>query len=955
MRQTLVSLDLEMTGPRPENQEIIEIAAVKFRGSQILDTWSTLVNPHCQIPLSIQVLTGISQKDVDRAPSLSEVAPYLRAFVGDDPLVAHTVSSDVGCLERKGIRLKNLQLDTYELATVLLPQVSSYSLASLSRHFGIDQDRQHHRAADDALLTKELFVHLLEVASELDLGILQEINRLTANVDWPLKLVFQEVERDKSMQAFSGVSIRQQLAAKEGLHEATLELTLLGRRGAKPLVPSRIRRPLDVEALTEVLGPKGPLAQRFPGYEYRPQQVQMMREVAEALNRGGQLVVEAGTGTGKSIAYLLPAAQHAYQNGERVVISTNTINLQDQLLAKDIPDLLDALSLGVKAAVLKGRSNYLCMLRWSAMRHRSDLTFDEMTTLVKLLAWLPNTTTGDVAEINLSERQRPVWHKLCASLDACPGARCQHLGHGSCFLFRARSEAESAHLVIVNHALLLSDVAANSQVLPEYRHLVIDEAHHLEDEATNQLGFSVRQQEVLGHLDSLSQVIAADRRAGLLSEIRAHFRGSSVPPAAVQEIDGIVRGLHERVDAGRQAAMEFYAALSQFAREHAKGRQGYDSRLRLTAATRAQPAWSTLEETWEKLSLRLADISEGLSRLQMALADLEGHNVLDYDSLVAEVGALLSFEQELRSQVGALISSPQVGRIYWLSIEAQTGSICLNAAPLAVDDLLRQFVYDSKDTVVLTSATLSAAGSCQYVKSRLGLPEARELIVSSPFDYKRSTLILVPTDIPEPERPNYQQGIQQSLIGLCTATEGRALVLFTSHSQLRQTFHAIRGPLEERGILVLGHGIEGGGRRQLLSTLRSNARTVLLGAASFWEGVDVVGDALSLLVIVRLPFNVPTDPVFAARSETFDDPFNQFSVPQTILRFKQGFGRLIRSQSDRGVLAVLDRRVQTKPYGAAFIRSLPPCTLKQPSSRDLPDLAREWLMDKRAREAAAEG
>lgn len=932
-----------MTGTRPESQEVIEVAAVRFRGHQILDTWSSLVNPHCQIPYSIQVLTGITQKDVDRAPSLSELAPRLVAFVADDPLVAHTISSDIGCLERKGIRLKNLQLDTYELATVLLPQVSSYGLEALSKYFGIEGDRQHHRAADDAVLTKELFNHLLDVARQLDLSVLQEINRLTAEIDWPLSVVFREIEREKSMQSFTGVSIRQQLAAKVGLHEATLELTLLGRREVKPLVPNRVRKPVDVDELAQMLEPGGLLARRFPGYEHRPQQVQMMREVGRVLNEGGQLVVEAGTGTGKSLAYLLPAAKFAHENSERVVISTNTINLQDQLFGKDIPDLQKALGLGFKAALLKGRTNYLCMLRWSAMRHRTDLSFDEITTLVKLLTWLPTTTTGDVSEINLNERQRGVWQRLCASLESCPGSACKYLGKNTCFLFRARAEAESAHLVVVNHALLLSDAATGNQVLPEFRYLVIDEAHHLEDEATTQLGFSVRQQDVLGYLDGLSQVVSSDRRAGFLSEIRAHFRGSSVPSASIQEIEGIIRGLHEEVDATRQATLEFYTVVAQFARQHAKGRQGYDPRLRLTGSLRARPAWTAVEEAWGKLSLRLSELNDGLLRLSSSLADLAERNVLDYDNLVAEVASRIRFSQEFRAQVGALVASPQAGRIYWLTVETQTGGISLHSAPLAVDDLLQQFVYNNREATILTSATMSTGGTCAFVRSRLGLSEASELVVDSPFDFARSTLALVPSDMPEPEQPGYQQSVQQALIGLCTATKGRAMVLFTSHSQLRQTYHGIRSPLEERGILVLGHGIEGGGRRQLLQTFRTNRHTVLLGAASFWEGVDVVGDALSLLAIVRLPFSVPTDPIFAARSETFEDPFSEYSLPQTILRFKQGFGRLIRSQNDRGVVAVLDCRVVTKSYGSAVVRSLPPCTWKQASMRDLPALAADWL------------
>jgi DNA polymerase-3 subunit epsilon/ATP-dependent DNA helicase DinG len=264
----------------------------------------------------------------------------------------------------------------------------------------------------------------------------------------------------------------------------------------------------------------------------------------------------------------------------------------------------------------------------------------------------------------------------------------------------------------------------------------------------------------------------------------------------------------------------------------------------------------------------------------------------------------------------------------------------LDVAPLLQSDL-----YDSKRAVILTSATLTTAGSFGYLKGRLGLVEADELAVGSPFDYARSTLVAVPSDMPEPEQPLYQRVLHQTLQRLCLATEGRALVLFTSHTQLRAAWQAIQAPLAEKGILVLGHGVDGAPRRQLLNTFKSNPKTVLLGASSFWEGIDVVGDALSVLVITRLPFAVPTDPVIAARSELYDDPFNQFSLPQAILKFRQGFGRLIRSQSDRGVVVILDRRVVSKSYGKYVLKSLPNCQLKTTTVPEVPRLARAFLAE----------
>ncbi|MGH7860925.1 MAG: ATP-dependent DNA helicase [Candidatus Dormibacteraceae bacterium] len=307
-----------------------------------------------------------------------------------------------------------------------------------------------------------------------------------------------------------------------------------------------------------------------------------------------------------------------------------------------------------------------------------------------------------------------------------------------------------------------------------------------------------------------------------------------------------------------------------------------------------------------------------------------------------QIASLIGFGEQFRTEGNAIVSNPSDDRIYWATLTAN-GDASLHSAPLNVGPLLQSTLYGDKRAVVLTSATLTTAGKFTYLKERLGFDDAEDLAVGSPFDYARSTLLLVPSDMPEPEQPLYQKALHQTLLQLCAATEGRALILFTSHAQLRAAWQAINQPLARRGILALGHGIDGAPRRQLLNTFKSNPKTVLLGASSFWEGVDVVGDALSVLVLTRIPFSVPTDPVIAARSELFDDPFQQYSLPQAILRFRQGFGRLIRSQSDRGVVLILDRRVQSKSYGHLVLKSLPACTVRNPTLANVPKLVEAWL------------
>lgn len=942
MSRIYVALDLETTGLDPEHDAIIEIGAVKFRDDEVLDTWSSLVRPPRPIPYKIQHLTGISQEEVDRAPPLrSLVGPLLR-FVKDHPIVGHNVSFDLRFLSRQGLFLHNSAIDTFELAGILLPHAARYSLGRLAEELGISFPTRH-RALEDALATKDLFLALLRSASQLPLSVIQEINRLAARVDWPLRQVFRDLERDKARFAFAG-SIGQQLLAKGALGGEGF-LGPLPEEG-RPLRPAPRKRPLDVDEMAAMLEEGGAFAERFPGYEYRPQQVAMLRAVAEALNRGEHLLVEAATGVGKSMAYLIPAVHFAVQNGEHVVISTNTINLQDQLFRKDIPDLQRILPFEFKAALLKGRSNYICLRRLAALRHRGDLSSDEMRVLAKILVWLPSTVTGDRGELFLpTPQERAIWGLVASDPENCLAERCPYRRQGKCFFYRARRQAEGAHLIVVNHALLLSDVAVENRVLPEYRYLIVDEAHHLEDATTQQLSFAVDQGRIEWLLRELSQDVGG-RRVGFLAEIANRCR-DAVPEAVQRELEGFIEGLQREVEGAERSLYQFFNALGLFLEEYAGGVGQYDRRVRLTGGARIQPAWADVEVAWDNLSAHLFKLGEGLGKLCGGLGELEGYDIPYYEDMLQELASFAHRVQELHEQMNAIVAQPQPSGIYWAEVSAQDGSVSLHAAPLHVGPLVERHLFAPKECVILTSATLCTEGDFSFIRERLNAWEARELALDSPFDYASSTLLYIPTDIPEPNQPHHQRAVEEALIELCRATRGRTLVLFTSYSQLRHTAKAIARPLAEDDIVVYEQG-GGASRAQLLENFRTTSRAVLLGTRSFWEGIDVVGEALSCLVIARLPFSVPDDPIFAARSEAFEDPFGQYAVPEAVLRFRQGFGRLIRSKTDRGVVVVMDKRILTKSYGRAFLNSLPPCNVRQGPVADLPSLAARWIDGKEA-------
>jgi DNA polymerase III epsilon subunit family exonuclease len=646
-----------------------------------------------------------------------------------------------------------------------------------------------------------------------------------------------------------------------------------------------------------------------------------------------------------SVGYLIPAAVWALQNNERVVISTNTLNLQDQLIRKDIPDLQAALGLDFRAALLKGRSHYLCPRRLDSLRRHGPKTADEMRVLAKVLVWLSesegNTDSAGLPlnELSLGPHERAIWLRISAEDEGCTGDMCQGKMQGRCPFFRARRAAQAAHVVIVNHALLLADIASENRVIPDYRYLVIDEAHHLEAATTDGLSFEVNRPDLERRLRDLG-----GPSAGTLGMISAGTHGA-LPPDLYGRFERDVSRAFDGATSGLALSRHFFDAVAQFMEEQreAQALGEYTQQVRVIPATRTQPYWEQVQMHWEELRRVLSPLGELLTRLAGALGELEEYDIEDREDLMSAATAAGRYLNELVTNLNGLVFKPDPSLIYWAEVRRESDRVSLHAAPLHVGPLVQKHLWNAKESVVLTSATLTTAGEFDYVRGRLSAAEADEVSVGSPFDYETSTLLYLPNDIPEPhQRVEYQRAVEKALIETVTATRGRTLVLFTSYAQLKQTAQAIRGPLANANIDVYDQS-DGTPRSTLLDNFKTAASGVLLGTKSFWEGVDVPGEALSLLVIVKLPFDVPTDPIIAARSETFERAFNDYNLPEAVLKFRQGFGRLIRSRSDRGVVVILDRRLLTKQYGRMFLDSLPACTVRMAPLAQLPRDAARWI------------
>lgn len=934
MTQTIVALDLETTGLDPQRDTIIEIGAVKFKGDRIEEEFSTLINPNRPIPYNIVQLTGINDAMVAKAPKLSAVLPKLEDFVGEATVLGHNVKFDLSFLQAQKILRYNDVADTYSLASALLPGAARYGLGALAKELAILLPATH-RALDDARVTVAVYQTLFKKALSLPLDLLAEITQYSQDIDWNVGHFFEDAMRART---------KEKVSAKQARSGALGPLFNQGEKEPRPLVRAETATPLNIDEVAAVLEPGGPFAKQFPAYEFRSEQVAMLRAVARAFSEGLHLMVEAGTGTGKSMAYLIPAVKWATQNSERVVISTNTINLQDQLVNKDIPDLQSALSEPFRAALLKGRGNYLCPRRLENMRKHRPRTADELRVLAKTLVWL-NEQNGALPANppSLGPVDYGAWNKLSAEDENCTQDMCRERMQGTCPFFRARKAAEGAHIIVINHALLLADIATENRVLPDYGYLVLDEAHHLEAATTDGLSFEWSQSDTERRVKDLGGA-----NSGLLGEVLSSAREKLMPDHYLT-LEMAVGEIYEHATTALKLARGFFESVAAFMEERRDGRpvSEYGQNLRILPATRTLPLWSQIEIQWDQLKPHLNALAEKLGKLATTLVKWSKDKDLEFgeaEDLASSVNQFARYFTALVINGEGLTVKPEPTAIYWAEASNRDGRISLHAAPLHVGPLVEKYLWMAKESVVMTSATLTTAADFRYIKGRLNASEVvDELAVGSPFNYEASTLLYLATDMPEPQAKfEYQKALEKSLIDLCTATRGRALVLFTSYAQLKQTASAIRGPLQRAGVEIYDQS-DGSSRTTLLENFKTSEGGVLLGTKSFWEGVDVPGEALSVLVITRLPFAVPDDPIVAARAETFEKPFDEYSVPEAVLKFRQGFGRLIRTKSDRGVVVVLDRRILSKAYGRMFLDSLPRCTVRRAPLAQLPKDAARWL------------
>lgn len=649
--------------------------------------------------------------------------------------------------------------------------------------------------------------------------------------------------------------------------------------------------------LREIFSPGGLIAQHLDGYEFREEQLQMAHEVSRALTSSDHLIVEAGTGVGKSFAYLIPAISHALRSEQKVVISTNTISLQEQLVTKDIPFLQRVLPRDFNILLAKGRRNYLSRRRLkNLLNYERGLfdTYEEVEQLAAIEEWAEQSVDGSRADLPLQPHAQ-VWDKVASDRDNCLGRNCET--YDTCFYFKVRREMHNADLLIINHHLLFSDLAIRQAsdstmgILPDYDYLIIDEAHHLEATATSHASINFNNTRVKWLLDSLYNERSDDGLA-------RRFNSSELEA--------------QTIEAREQTNKLFNSIL-----EEIKGLEegGYGTTL-----THRIHEGDFIENV---LDAPLAAIEKTLKGLQDQAPTEDDEQ---------EIIAHQRHCERLRDELDMLIRQNDPNYVYWIEISTRNHPprIVLNATPANVNQMLQEYLFREKSSVIMTSATLSTNRNFAYFKARVGINDCRELLVHSPFNFKEQVQLHIPKDMPDPRSREFTSSVIDKIRHYLRLTHGKAFVLFTSYKMMDEVYDAIAPDLEEIGITAFKQGGDLS-RTDMLEAFREDTDSVLFGTASFWEGVDVRGAALSNVIITRLPFEVPTHPVMEARvkqiKESGGDEFSEFSLPEAILRLKQGFGRLIRTKNDRGIVVILDPRIQTRSYGRAFLRSLPTCEI----------------------------
>ena len=915
LKLSFVCLDTETTG-LDETAEIIEIGMVKVVDGEIVDTFTQLIKPNEPIPENIVQLTGIDDSMVKDQPYWNDVEASILSFLGDFTLVAHNVSFDKKMLERHLNReLPNQWLDTHDVAKIFLPTLTSYKLISIAGALHVE-GHGFHRATEDALVTSKVLLKLTEIACSASPFTIGDIIEIFKNEACGLTSFLQKVHSETVSNAYIGKIYQEEEEAVS--------------YGKTPLLTFSERR--------KFFDPDGPMAKEMPSYQMRSQQVKMLDKISTAFLNETHGVIEAGTGTGKSFAYLVPALLWAYENECRVVVSTNTIALQEQLYHKDIPFLKKCLNFDFPVALSKGRANYICMRRFQQYKRQApSFSWMEKIFVAQLIYWLTLNHQGDREMLNLNKLEHQYWASVSSQSETCMGNRCSLFR--DCFYMNNRKACENSMLIITNHSLLLQNLKLENQVLPGFEHVIIDEAHNLEDEATRQFTDTVDLEfirKTCQHLLRKNSVV--NRILDTVKESHEESESYGNLLLTQRELADDIHFLDEQI----QKTIQFIFTVEHLSR---------NNEWRITDKERNAKWWKELSVLLNQTKDLIITVHNRLSRIRNLIDLFE-----ELDLLARELVFNQNWFKEQYQYIETFVEEKRKRDIYWITYNNSSwgANLCLSVAPIDVMPLLKERLFDQNTSVILTSATLAIANNLKYTAQLYLLSEDEYVsyITPSPFDYNTQSCIAIPTDIADYSKVSeevYSNMLIDSLEKIFLSVTGGVLVLFTSYAMLNKTYFALKRNPKLNNFNILAHG-QDGNRTSILQCLNQSDNTIVLGANSFWEGVDIKGTGLTTLVITKLPFQPPTKPITSAKMEYIQsqgkNSFSSYSLPQAVLKFRQGCGRLIRTSNDWGSVIILDKRVISKSYGKEFIRSLPEQPLLKKPLAEICKTLHVWMKKK---------
>ncbi len=916
VEEEYVFLDTETTGLDATSDELIEIAAVIGRGPDIVDSFQTFVDPGRAIPEEIAELTGITDEDVEGAPAAASAVERFVDFAGDRSIVAHNASFDRSFIMRHADSrtLTGDWLDSLALARIALPRLKGHRLADLAGMFEVDIE-SHHRALDDVEALARIWRILLCALSDLPAGICEEIARLSPQTDWPLRSTFKQIAGLNPGKNFSLKACRSKRVRQGGL------------RSKADAVDVLVQAPED-ETLEQAFSEAGIAGAMYEAYEPRGEQIEMAKEVADAFGASKVCAIEAGTGVGKSLAYLVPAALIARKNEITVGVATKTNALMDQLVYHELPRLSQALveqdpdglfsNDPLDYVALKGYEHYPCLrkLEHLVLDADEERPTDEIEILAALYTFVAQSSFGDLDALNL-HWQQSIRYQIEASANDCLKTKCRFYPT-LCFLHGARRRANSADIVVTNHALLFRDMEADGTILPPIRHWIVDEAHGAEEEARRQLSAEISARD----LDALLQRFTASR-SGIIAVIRRkadEVEGASQLYAPVAEIE-------EQIDKITPIAESFFSYVKDLGVQATDARGGYQrSTLWVSPELRETAAWSILSQTGHSLASKLDELIRQMRHLVTLLEQYEDA----YTVQAADIANSLSSLQDMLEALLMVLDGENENYVYAVELSSKADEVAerLSALKLDIGSSLANKFYPNALGVVYTSATLTAGGEEPFAHfehicglDRLEEPAHTRALPSS-YDFEHRMKIFLPRGIAAPNQTGRTQELTELILEVHRALHGSVLTLFTNRQEMEDMYRAVRPILRDEGIeLIAQH--RSSSFKSLRERFIADESLSLFALRSFWEGFDAPGETLRCVIIPKLPFGRPNDPLAQERDRRESNAWSRYALPEAVMELKQAAGRLIRSTSDSGYLVLADGRLQTRAYGTVFLNAMP--------------------------------